>query len=182
MSAVAALRSGSPSRGGARAARGFTLIELVLMLSILGILAMLAVPEQNLFHEVKLRSAARRLVSDLRYAQSRTMASRVVHHVNFDPVGERYTVTAPDRTTPVADPADRGRALGMDYAQDGEFRGVSIASVSFGGRPEVSFDTMGVPRTAAGTELTTPGRVVLAYEGLIVTVEVAPGTGKAKLR
>ncbi|HET9251042.1 MAG TPA: hypothetical protein VFP58_02865 [Candidatus Eisenbacteria bacterium] len=167
---------------GARRAPGFTLVELVLLISILGILAVLAVPEQSVFHEAKVRAAARRLVSDLRYAQSRTMASRTVHHVVFDPERERYAVTAPGLATPVADPADRGRALARDYAASGEFRGVSIASASFGGGEEVAFDYLGTPRTASGAALREPGRVVLGYEGVTAEVEVAPGTGAVRIR
>lgn len=151
------------------------------MISILGILAMLAVPEQTVFHEVKLRAAARRLVSDLRHAQSRTMASRTVHRVVFDLENDRYAVLT-ERGTPVADPADRGRALEMDYRRHEEFRGVSIASASFGGTREVAFDFLGTPRSGTGEDLRQPGRVVLAYAGMLEEVEVAPGTGKARIR
>jgi prepilin-type N-terminal cleavage/methylation domain-containing protein len=167
---------------GTPPARGFTLVELVLLISILGILAVIAVPERSVFHEAKLRAAARRLVSDVRYAQSRTMASRTVHHVVFDPQHERYSVTAPDRTTPVADPADRGRGLAMDYAAHNEFRGVVIESASFGGSTELRFDFLGTPRSGSGAALTEPGRVVLGYEGMVAEVEVSPGTGTARIR
>ena len=178
------VRSGDVARDrrGARRPWGFTLVELVLLISILGILAVLAVPEQSVLQEAKLHAAARRLVSDLRYAQSRTMASRTVHRVVFDPERERYAVTAPDRTTPVADPADRKRDLAMDYQANGEFRGVSVTSASFGGKAEVAFDYLGTPRTASGAALREPGRVVLDCEGMTVEVEVVPGTGLVRIR
>lgn len=180
------MRAGAALRGvcapaAPRRPRGFTLVELVLMISILGILAMLAVPEQTVFHEVKLRAAARRLVSDLRYAQSRTMASRTVHRVVFDLEADRYAVVT-ERGAPVADPADRGRALEMDYRLHEEFRGVSVASVTFGGTREVAFDFLGTPRDGAGEDLARPGRVVLGYEGMLEEIEVAPGTGKVRIR
>ena len=175
------------SRGFARSVarmhrtRGFTLIELVLMISILGILAMLAIPEQSVLQEAKVRAAARRLVSDLRYAQSLTMASRTVHHVVFDTEQDRYAIIASDRT-PVVDPADRKRALAMDYRAGGELRGVTITSASFGGTAEVSFDDLGTPRTGSGATLRETGRVVLGYEGITAEVEVAPATGMARIR
>lgn len=162
--------------------RGFTLVELVLLISILGILAVIALPEQGVLEEAKLRAAARRLVSDLRYAQSRTMASGTVHHVAFDPERERYAITASVRMQPVPDPADRRRALAVDYRAGGELQGVSIASASFGGTAEVAFDGLGTPRTRSGAALKEPGRVVLDYEGVTAEVEVAPGTGAVRIR
>jgi len=171
-----------PAASFPRAGRGFTLIELVLMISIIGILAMLGVPERSVFQDAKLHAAARRMVSDIRYAQSRAVSTRAVHRVVFLPVEERYAVTSTDRTTAVTDPGDRGRALEMDYRRHAEFRGVSIQSASFGGTTEVAFDGRGVPRGASGAPLTGTGTVVLGNEGLSVTVDVAPGTGLASIR
>lgn len=166
----------------ARHARGLTLVELVLLISIVGVLAMLAVPERSVFEDAKLHAAARRLVSDLRYAQSRSVSTRSSHRVVFDPGAARYAVTTRDRATPVADPADRGRALAMDYRTHDEFRGIVIESASFGGGSEVSFDLLGAPRTASGASLTSPGSVVLRYAGETVAVDVAPSTGLASIR
>jgi hypothetical protein len=110
------------------------------------------------------------------------VSTRAIHRVVFDPGAARYAVTSPDRTTPVADPADRGRGLEMDYRTHDEFHGVSIESAGFGGASEVSFDLMGAPRSASGSPLTKPGSVVLGYEGTTVTVDVAPGTGLASIQ
>ena len=165
---------------GERHARGLTLIELVLMISIVGILAVLAVPERSVFEDAKLHAAARRLVSDLRYAQSRSVSTRASHRVVFDPAAARYAVTRD--AAPVVDPADRGRALAMDYRDHDEFRGIAIESASFGGGSVVSFDVLGAPRTASGASLASPGTVVLRYAGETVAVDVAPGTGLASIR
>ena len=163
-------------------ARGFTLTELVIGITILGILAWVAYPQITAKDEIKLDAAARRLASDLRYAQSRAIGTRMVHGLLFEPALSRYTVFAPNVASPVTDPADRARPLRVDYTRRTEFQGVAITSASFGTTPGVTFDYFGVPRDSAGTDLTIAGRVILTYQGLSDTVDVTPGTGKVVLR
>jgi prepilin-type N-terminal cleavage/methylation domain-containing protein len=163
-------------------ARGFTLTELIVILSILGIVSWLAYPKVVAMDEIKLDTAARRLASDLRYAQSLAMSRRVIHGILFNPAAERYTVFAPNSATPITDPADRAKTLTVDYTSRTEFLGVQIQSASFGTTPGVTFDYFGVPRDTSGVDLTTSGRVVLTYQGVTDTVLVAPQTGMVTTR
>jgi len=163
-------------------ARGFTITELIVILSILGILSWLAYPKMAAMDEIKVDVAARRLAADLRYAQSLAMSERVIHGVLFEPGLARYTVFAPNAASPITDPADRARSLRMDYTSRTEFRGVLIQSATFGTTPGVTFDYFGVPRDTAGVDLTSSGRVVLTYQGNIDTVIVAPQTGMVIIR
>ncbi|HEY2924510.1 MAG TPA: GspH/FimT family pseudopilin [Candidatus Eisenbacteria bacterium] len=163
-------------------ARGFTLTELIVILSILGIVSWLAYPKVVAMDEIKLDTAARRLASDLRYAQSLAMSRRVIHGILFNPAAERYTVFAPNSATPITDPADRAKTLTVDYTSRTEFLGVQIQSASFGTTPGVTFDYFGVPRDTSGVDLTTSGRVVLSYQGVTDTVLVAPQTGMVTTR
>ena len=171
--------AGRPARSGAR---GFTLVELVLVITILGILALVAVPSRNPADEVSLRAAARRLASDLRYAQGQSIARRVRHGVRFDLGEKSYAVVATGRGEPIEDPAARGHALEVSFANTASAHGVTLVSASFNGLPEVSFDYFGVPGDVSARELRRPGLVVLASGGLTATVEVAPGTGKVTVR
>lgn len=165
-----------------RSAPGFTLIELALAISIIAILAWIAYPKVAVLGEMRLDGAARRLAADLRYAQGRSVATRVTHGIWFDPARGRYVVYADAPGTPVVDPADRSHTLGVDFARSAEFHGVSIASASFGSTPAVSFDSFGVPRDSAGTDLARAGRVVLMYGDRSDTVSVAPATGMVTVR
>ena len=167
---------------GARESAGFTLVELALAITIVAILAWLAVPKIADLGGMRLDAAARRVAADLRYAQSRAIGTRTIHGLHFEPSSGRYTVYAPTPSTPLADPADRARTLRVVFDQRVEYRGVAIASASFGASPTVSFDYFGVPRDSAGADLAAPGRVVLSYQGATDTVEVAPGTGKVTIR
>jgi type II secretion system protein H len=162
----------TPARGA-----GFTLIEVVVVITILGILAWLAFPSLSTINEIRLDAAARRVASDLRYAQNRAIGSHTIHGVRFDVGAGRYIVYAANSGSAVVNPADRGKTLVVTFASLAETRGVSIESASFGTTPGVTFDFYGVPRDTAGVDLTTAGRVVLLYQGQRDTVQVAPQTG-----
>ncbi len=162
--------------------RGFSLTELIVIISILGILGWVAYPKMAAMDEIKLDAAARRLAGDLRYAQSLAMSRRVIHGILFDPALEKYTVFAPNAASPITDPADRARPLAVDYTSRTEFRGVLVQSATFGTTPGVTFDYFGVPRDTAGVDLTSTGSVVLSYQGQSDTVLVAPQTGMVTVR
>ncbi len=162
--------------------RGFSLTELIVILSILGILSWIAYPKMSAMDEIKLDAAARRLAGDLRYAQSLAMSRRVIHGILFDPALEKYTVFAPNASTPITDPADRARTMIVDYTSRTEFRGVLVQSAAFGTTPGVTFDYFGVPRDTAGVDLSSTGTVVLSYQGQTDTVFVAPQTGMVTVR
>lgn len=161
---------------------GFTFIELVLVITLIGILAWIAYPKFASVYEIKLDAAARRVAGDLRFAQSRSIGTRIVHGVLFEPALGRYTVFAPNPATPAVDPADRSRPLQVDFARKTEYQGVAISSATFGATGGVKFDFFGVPLDTAGTELSAVGRVVLTYQGYTDTVEVSPGTGAVEVR
>jgi len=162
--------------------RGFSLTELIVIITILGILSWLAFPKMSAMDEIKLDAAARRLAGDLRYAQSLAMSRRVIHGVLFDPALEKYTVFAPNAATPITDPADRARTMIVDYTSRTEFKGVLVQSATFGTTPGVTFDYFGVPRDTAGVDLSSTGTVVLTYQGQTDTVFVAPQTGMVTVR
>lgn len=161
---------------------GFTLVELALVITLIGILAWIAYPRFASVYEIRVDAAAHRVATDLRYAQSLSIGTRVVHGVVFEPAQGRYTVFAPTPSTPVVDPGDRSRPMRVDFSAAAEYRGVAIASASFGTGSGVQFDFFGVPRDTSGTELANPGRVVVTYQGLSDTVEVSPGTGAVAVR
>jgi prepilin-type N-terminal cleavage/methylation domain-containing protein len=163
-------------------ARGFTLTELIVIISILGIVSWLAFPKMAAMDEIKLDTAGRRLANDLRYAQSLAMSKRVIHGILFDAALEKYTVFAPTAATPITDPADRARGMVVDYTRKTEFKGVLIQSATFGTTPGVTFDYFGVPRDTAGVDLGATGSVILTYQGQYDTVYVAPQTGTVTTR
>jgi prepilin-type N-terminal cleavage/methylation domain-containing protein len=161
---------------------GFTFVEIVLVITLVGLLAWIAYPRFASVHEIKVDAAARRVAADLRFAQGRSIGTRTVHGLLFEPGQGRYTVFAPTPASPVTDPANRSRPLCVDFARTTEYQGVTLASAAFGGTNGVKFDYFGIPLDTAGVELAAPGRVVLTYQGYVDTVEVAPNTGAVTVR
>ena len=72
--------------------RGFTLVEILMVVVILGIASAVIVPQIGTRSDLKARAAARIVVADLIYAQNMAIATQKFHYVKFDTAANRYTV------------------------------------------------------------------------------------------
>jgi len=174
---------------GIMARKGFTIIELIMVIVVISILAVLAVPRFDSFNEIKLRGAAHKLVSDIRYAQMLATSKHEDYGVEFDADNDRYRVYCVSTDLPAVDPFTRlaGTAtwsggLIIDYAVDSEYKGIDLASVDFNGGDELLFTSLGVPQDTDGDDLTEAGTVSIGYEASGETIEVTPNTGKITLQ
>lgn len=161
--------------------RGFTLIELVMVIVIVGVLAALAVPRFNAFSSAKLSSAANKLVSDLRYVQQLAVSRHTTYRVYFDTSLDRYEVRDVSDNSLAKDPFSRQDFI-VSFRTDPQFSGVDINTASFGSTAGLLFNWEGVPQNNNSVNLTGEGNVQLRLGGESRTVYVRPGTGTLRVQ
>jgi prepilin-type N-terminal cleavage/methylation domain-containing protein len=134
--------------------KGFSLLEMVMVIVIMAILAIAAVVSFSHLTSIRVSEAANKLKADIQYAQSLAMKTRVRCGVIFS--GNSYTVFENNDTAdPAVDPLNQRNYI-VNF-NTGEFRGVTITSVNFGGTPVVKFDREGTPYD--GNDVALPSAV-----------------------
>ncbi|KAF0134134.1 MAG: Uncharacterized protein FD145_890 [Candidatus Saganbacteria bacterium] len=159
--------------------KGFSLVELVLVLIILIVLAAGSIIYIGFFQGIKLQSAAEKLANDIKYAQNTAVSKTVWYGVKFevDPVN-RYSIYYTDGTTDTleADPADFSKILSVDT---NEKFGAKINSVMLeGGQNQIEFNGLGHPYTDyLGWVVSNEGSIVLQSGSQTKTIKITPNTG-----
>ena len=76
--------------------RGFTLVELLIVIAIITIAALTAIPMMSSAASVQIRSAANMITADLEYAKSMAISRGQNYSVVFDKDTERYWIEDQD--------------------------------------------------------------------------------------
>jgi competence protein ComGD len=145
--------------GGRTRAGGFTLLELVLTISIIVLLALLVVPKlMNATPRLAVESEGIRLKADAAYAQQAAIARNSAYRLVFDRGSERVLIQSYD---------------GSAYCLEQERRlpgAVDLVSTTFEGDC-VTFNGLGEPSEGGTVKFQ-------GSDGTIVTVTITPGTGR----
>ncbi|MHC4613543.1 MAG: pilus assembly FimT family protein [Planctomycetota bacterium] len=182
----------SPAR--TPAARGYTLIELILVMALLALAAALLVPHLVGRDSLAVQAAIRLLIADLSFAQTDALANQEYRRVVFYDDGSGYCiirvpssswVTPADLSDPsvdyVYDPLGHMGQYIVNFVEDDRFEGVLIASAdidgtSFPDRPEITYDQLG--GTVNGAAPGTGGNVVISFGDESYRIDIAAFTGK----
>jgi len=141
--------------------RGFTLIEVVMVMVIVGILAVTVMPKINstLPGAASVDGAAYMVASDIRYAQEYAMANRISKSISFDTGHPSYYTFSPVST-------------GMDPS--GQLQGATIGTTR-----TITFNSLGEPISIpVGTASVT---ISISGVGGSKTIRVWNYTGKVDI-
>ncbi len=120
--------------------RGFTLIEIIAVLVIIGVVSAIIISRGSSTSIITLKSEADRLRTHLRYTQARAMNSSTVWGINISSATSYSLFNAGNVGNTVTLPGEDGTTVTLS--------GVTITAA----QPIVSFDSFGHPYTdAAGT-------------------------------
>ena len=134
--------------------KGFTLIEIVTTLVIIGVLSVIAAVRFTGTSTISVRGAADMIQADIRYAQEVAMAEYMAKSVIFSTGSSAYTFSPASGMDPLGE-LPSGVTISNDFT--------------------VTFNTLGEPTAGGG------GSVSISADGQSKTISVTSYTGKVDI-
>jgi prepilin-type N-terminal cleavage/methylation domain-containing protein len=179
------MRTGQRPHWGWSVRRGFTLIEILVVVLIIGIAAAIVVPQLGTRDDMKASSAARVIMADLIYAQNLSITQQNYHYLAMDVVNKRYAVQNSALAT-VTHPVNKTPYL-VRFAAGGTngFQDLTLIAANFTGQSgnvykTIGFDELGSPLVHTGTmtEPMTAGAIIIQAGNYRLRIDVEPFTGQ----
>jgi len=157
--------------------QGFTLVEVLAVVTIIGIAAAVVTPALMRPNRLTVQAAARIVIADILIAQNDAIAHQAQRQVIFNTVLNQY-ILADAAGNPLTSSWKSGGASAhtISFANDGRFRGVTLQNVNFDGGSTLIFDPLGAPQNTA------PGTLNLVTDNDTYTITVAPFTGRVTVQ
>ena len=172
--AVAAVRAGRP--GAHRTRRGYTLVEILIVVVIMGIAGALVIPSMGATDVLRVQSVVRTIVADINFAQSDGLARQEGRAIVFDPDANSYALVEVHGST--LDPGT-DTIYEVKLTNTVKFGDARIVSAEFDGDPVLVFDEMGGPVTEPdGTTPSGGGTIVVTGSGSQYEIEIEAYTGR----
>jgi prepilin-type N-terminal cleavage/methylation domain-containing protein len=164
--------------------RGFTLLEILVTVVIMGIAGALVIPAMGETGILRVQGAVRSVVADLTFAQADAVAFQERRALMFDVQNNVYRMVQvpgdmldPDNNT-LYDPTKPDGRYVMSLA-DPRFGGAHLVSASFDNEPFVIYDALGGPvADASGAVPGSGGQVRISGSRQTFTISVEPFTGR----
>ncbi len=172
------------ARASRRPIRGFTLIEILIVVTLLGIAGALVIPAMGSTGALRIQAAVRTIVADITVAQSEAVAFQERRALVFNVEASSYRVISvpgntldPDSNT-LYDPSRRGGLYAVNFADEDRYGDARITAASFDGQPAIIFDSMGGPIADPGANTPSAGGTITVTGGgqtFIIRVEAFTG-------
>lgn len=167
-----------------RLATGFTLIELIIVVVIIGIAAMVAIPTLSSAADIQARAAGNRIMADLDYAKGLAITHQKTYAVVFYPDTESYDIreidTIAGTETIIKNPVLSTQDYVVNFSTDRNFNRVNILTANFDSNASnaITFDYLGSPYSGKGTASPlNSGRITIKSDTFTLYVDVEPVTG-----
>lgn len=165
-----------PGHAGAERHGGFTLVEVLMVVAIIGIAGVVVVPQMLRTGSLTIQAAGRVVIADLLYAQNEAIARQAPRRVIFNPESNSYRLAdSQDQTLAVAwrEGGSTTQNYAVNFATDPRFAGVRLGDVAFSGSQTIEFDVLGSPNSGGAIDLVTGDT---RYR-----ISVAPITGRVTI-
>lgn len=178
---------------------GYTLVELVITVTIIAVIAAIAMPATSLGTNDRLNLAAMEVASAIRFARSEAVRTGEAHGLTVSQATQKVTVkkydvtTAPISTIDILTHPVNKQPYDFNVNTRSSTRGVTISNsqdvfnfTDLGGRRSLIFDATGLPKWIVGsgptTYLLSDSNIELSYGNQQRVVSVAPITGRVTIQ
>lgn len=159
-----------------RRARAYTLVEVLITVTIMAIAAAVVVPQMIQSGTLSVQAAGRMLIADILIAQNEAIAQQANRRVVFDSANNRYHLALADGSVLGKAWINGDTAAGnyiVDFSSDQRFDGVKLANVDFAGGNVLEFDALGAPSNG--------GSVDVEFQQHQYRITVTPITGRVTI-
>lgn len=176
---------------------GFTLVEILAVLVIIGIASAIVVPQLGTHDDLRAASAARVIVADLIYAQNLAISTQQMVYVKFDVAGNSYKLLSTASSggdVVLTHPITQQSYVQSFGSSVKNLETVSLTSAVFNGIDTanyvndftIAFDEMGAPYafdyTKGATNDLKDGTIVLSAGSFTKTITISPYTGEISVQ
>lgn len=154
--------------------RAYTLIEILIVVSILGIAAAMVIPAMGDTGVLRVQAAVRTIVADINLAQSEAVAHQQPRAVIFFADDNRYVVV--EVRNGVADPEQfiiSNQTFGAASMGDARIEAVDLA-----GGNVLIFDEMGAPQLSTNGGVPQTGTIEVRGSGQVFKINIEGYTGR----